>query len=252
MVVVGAGRIGMALHRGASRDVVLVDRTSGWDALDAAPGEPVVLAVRPDDLDAVLTRIPARRRADLVFVQNGALRTFLAERGLSEVTRGVLYVLAERAGPVPIARTSFFFGPHAEHVAAIFSEADLPAVVVARETFAIHELEKLVWLAAHGPLCDALALPVGTVDDAVPGALAELTAELATVIAAAWNMPVPDTVLEHGVAWSEEIPHYRASVKEWPWRTGWIEEQARRLGLPTPHHRRWLRAAGGTHASPKQ
>jgi len=244
MIVVGAGRIGMALQQGAPEEVLLVDRATGWEALDAPPGEPVVLAVRNDDLDSVLERVPARRRHDLVFVQNGALRTFLAERGLGGAARGVLYVLAERAGPAPVARTSYVCGPHAPRVARVFSSAGMPAVAVDRAAFGVHELEKLVWLTAYAPLCEALALPVGTVDDAVPDALAELLAELGSVVAAAWDTTVPDTLLERAVGWSEAIPHYRAAVKEWPWRNGWIDAEAARLHLPTPHHRRWLTAAG--------
>ncbi len=244
MIVVGAGRIGMALQQGAPEEVLLVDRTTGWEALDAPQGEPIVLAVRNDDLDAVLERVPARRRTDLVFVQNGALRAYLTERGLGGAARGVLYVLAERAGPAPIARTSYFSGPHAPRVARVFSGAGFPAEAVDRATCGVRELEKLVWLATYGALCEALALTVGTVGEAVPDALAELLAELGVVVGAAWDMPVPDTLLEHAVAWSEAIPHYRTAVKEWPWRNGWIEAEARRLGLQTPHHRRWLTAAG--------
>jgi ketopantoate reductase len=251
MVVVGAGRIGRALLRGAPHDVTLLDRTTGWNALDREPGEPVVLAVRNDDLDSVLARVPERRRSDLVFVQNGALREFLADRALAAATRGVLYVLAEREAAYegdtrtpPIARTSFFSGRHAPRVADVFARAGMPALVVDRDAFGERELEKLVWLAAYGPLCEALALPVGAVGEAVPDALVALVAELGTVVARAWDVPVPDTLLERAVAWSDAIPHYRAAVKEWPWRNGWIATQATRLGLPTAHHRRWLTAAG--------
>jgi hypothetical protein len=181
-----------------------------------------------------------------VFVQNGALRTFLVERGLADATRAVLYVLVEQPGPPAVARTSFATGPHADAVATDFSRAGLPTRAVDRSAFGIHEIEKLVWLAANGVLCQALAVPVGQVAELAPEALEELTAELGIVVARAWNMDVPLTLLAEGLAWSDAIPEYRAGVKEWAWRNGWIQGEARRLGIATPQHDRWLHSAGVT------
>jgi hypothetical protein len=155
-----------------------------------------------------------------------------------------LYVLVERPGPPAVVRTSFVAGPHAAPVAEGFSRAGLPTLAVDRATFGVHELEKLVWLAAYGVVCQALAAPVGQVEELAPDAIEALTLELAEVVARAWDVPVPPTVLAHGLAWSAAIPAYRASVKEWPWRNGWIVRQARRLAIATPHHDRWLAAAG--------
>ena len=68
--------------------VKLIDRQRGWEALDAVAGKPIIVATRNDDLAQVIARVPAHRQPDLVFVQNGMLRDFLADAGLATATRG--------------------------------------------------------------------------------------------------------------------------------------------------------------------
>lgn len=249
MIVVGGGRIGLALKErseAVGQPVALVDRDGGDEAWSGPPGVPVVLAVRNDDLEAVLARVPAARHPDLVVVQNGALREFLLARQLGRVTRGLLYVMVARRGDPPVAGgASFFSGPHADRMVRWFYDLGLPAEALDGSRFPIYELEKLLWLAAHGPLCAALGATVGEVATTHRGELAPLVAELARIGRAAWGVePDPDWLLERLVAYSRAIPDYRASVKEWPWRNGWLDAQARRFGLPTPLHHAWLDRAG--------
>src|SRR5690606_13983845 len=102
-----------------------------WDRLDAPAGAPILLAVRNDDLDAVLARVPAHRHVDLVFVQNGMLRPWLAARGLSAATRGLLFMAVPRRGAaIEPGGESPFHGPHAQALLDAFRAAALPARVV--------------------------------------------------------------------------------------------------------------------------
>ena len=75
--VIGAGRIGLAL---VSMGPSLLRRRG--EAVLPEPG-PIVVCARNDDLDAVLGLVPAERRGDLCFVQNGLLGPWFAERGLA-------------------------------------------------------------------------------------------------------------------------------------------------------------------------
>lgn len=238
MVVIGAGRIGRALGQGA----VLIDRDRGWEALDADAGDPVVLAVRTHDLPAVARRVPPHRRPDLVVVQNGAVRDLLGSLGLERCTRGVLYVLVPGKGdPVVAARTSFFTGPHADAMARAFENRRLPAEAVAWPRFTVYEFEKLVWLAVNGLLCDRHGATVGEVATRHRDEHDALVRELAPVGRAAWGVdPDVDWLAGRLRGWSEAIAGYRSSVKELPWRNGWLRDEARRFGLRTPLHDRLL------------
>ncbi|MFK7930581.1 MAG: hypothetical protein AB8H79_20515, partial [Myxococcota bacterium] len=110
MVVIGAGRIGCALQRLAIENdepCVLVSRTEHWDAVQGPPGDPILVATRNDDLQAVLERVPVYRRSDLVFIQNGALQPWLKAQRLHDTSRGLLFMAvpdresAPQLGPDP-------------------------------------------------------------------------------------------------------------------------------------------------------
>jgi ketopantoate reductase len=249
MIVIGAGRIGTGLQANAEARglaISLVERASGWEALDRPAGEPVMVAVRNEHLSEVLARVPAHRRVDLVFVQNGAVRDELAHRKMAEATRGILYVLAARrhAPPIP-GGINVFSGPRAEATAAWLGTAGLPSEAVDRPAFAEFEFEKLLWLATNGPLCQEHAVPVGIVATEHRDALDALVRELAPIGRATWGVQAdPDRLIERIVAYSLAIPDYAASVKEWPWRNGWLRQQARTHRIPTPLHDRLLAQIG--------
>ncbi|MEQ1507148.1 MAG: hypothetical protein ABMB14_33275 [Myxococcota bacterium] len=249
MVVIGAGRIGAALAlRAAARDVpiTLVGRDGIAAGLAGPEGDPVLVAVRTDDLRALADTIPAHRRSDLVFVQNGAIRDLLSELALSQATRGVLYVMAARRGDdlAPGGR-SLFTGVHALAVVRWLGALDVPAEAVDRARFSVYELEKLLWLAIHGVLCELHQAPVGVVAAEHRDEIAALVVELGRIGQAAWGVDVePGWMVERLVAYSRSIPDYRASVKEWPWRNGWLVDRSIDYGIPTPIHDRLLAQLG--------
>ncbi len=249
ITIVGAGRVGQALEaasRAKGIDVRLLDRSWGSASLSGPQGDPIVLAVRNDDLVQIVGEVPAHRRADLVFVQNGALRELLRACALSQNTRGLLYfAVARRGDPISPGHTSWFCGEHGLQLARWLGHLGLTAESVDWARFSAYELEKLLWLAVHGPLCEAHGATVGEVATTHRDELAALVDELRRLGRAAMGVDVPqDWLLPRLVDYSTSIGDYRASVKEWPWRNGWLVDQSRRLGIDTPCHDAALRAAG--------
>ena len=249
MIVIGAGRVGAALQglaATADADCALVDRTSGWESLDGPVGVPVLVAVRNDDLDGVLDRVPGHRRPDLVFVQNGMVRPWLRSRALVSATRGLLFFAVPKVGaPVQPGGASPFCGPRAPHVVHWLSQLGLPAREVDWARFSAAELEKLVWNAAFGLMCQRHEADVGTVVAEHRDELSSLVRELAAVGRAAMGVELPhDYLLNRLCEYSLSIPRYRGSVKEWRWRNGWFDAMAARYRSQTPTHRALLRGVG--------
>ena len=243
-VVLGAGRIGGALHARSGWPLVrrpgALASSGDLSVLEQPPGAPIVICVRNDDLDAVLERVPLARRPDLVFIQNGMLEDFLAERGLLGATRGLLFLsVASRGAAIEVGGTSPFTGPHAELMARRFQAIDIAAEAIDRARFTAVMLEKLLWNCVFGLLCQVHGCDVGTVLDAHAGALDTLVAELAAVGRAALGVQVGDAeLIERLGAYARSIPRVRAAVREWRWRNGWFVRTAERLGLTLPLHAR--------------
>lgn len=241
-VLIGAGRIGGALH--ARSGWPLLRRDGDTAVLEQPPGAPILICVRNDDLDAVLRRVPTSRRPDLVFIQNGMLEDFLAERGLAGATRGLLFLsVASRGAAIEVGGKSPFTGPHAAHLARLFRGLDIAAEAIERPRFTAVMLEKLLWNCVFGLLCQVHDCDVGTVLGEHAGEptseLDALVAELAAVGRAALAVQVSDEELvERLSAYSRSIPRVRAAVREWRWRNGWFVRTAARLGLPLPLHTR--------------
>lgn len=249
MVVVGAGRVGTAFAMRAearSLPVTLVDRERGWEALEDAPGTPILLTVRAEDLRQVVARVPDHRREDLVLCQNGAIRDLITELGLHWITRVVLYVMAPARGEdITAAMRSPVTGRHAWAVASWLEAIGLPAQQMHQLRFGAYELEKLLWLAANGPLCEIHGCTVGEIVRSYREELDQLVTELIPAGRAAWGIdPEPPWVVERCVAWSQTIPDYRASVKEWPFRNGWIRSVAAEWNLQMPMHEELLQQLG--------
>ncbi len=249
MEIIGAGRIGGALAaraRGRGEQVLLVTRTEGWDQLSREPGAPILVATRNDDLADVIERVPAARRGDLVFLQNGMLRPFLEEHGLQQATRGILFLaVPSRGAPIEPGGTSVFHGPHAGAVVGWFGALDLPAQEVSSDAFKAVELEKLLWNSVFGLMCQVYDIPVGRVVQEHGDELAALVAELQAVGERALDIELDaDALLERLNAYSLSIPDYQGAVKEWYWRNGWFVGLAERYGTDLPRHSTLVGRAG--------
>ena len=246
MIVIGAGRIGSALHQLDPIAIRLIDREQGWAALDEAEGEAIVVAVRNDDLDPVLARVPTRRRGDLVFVQNGMLRPWLAEQGLSDATRGLLFMaVAKRGDPIQPGGASPFCGPRAALVVEGLTSRVVPAEVVEPSRFVEIELEKLLWNCVFGLCCEVFAATVGEVVEQHRAELHALVGELLAIGERVFDVALQlDPLVERLCAYSRSIADYRGAVKEWRWRNGAFVLAAEQQGVEAPIHAGMLRASG--------
>ncbi len=250
IAIIGAGRIGGALaalcaDKGLACD--LLTREQG-QVLAHEVGSPVLVAVRNDDLDPVLERVPKARRGDLVLIQNGMLRPWLRERGLGEVTRGLLFFAVGRRGDRPLPGSpSPFTGPHASAMVTWLTRLGLPAEVVDTPTFAAIELEKLIWNCAFGLLCQVHAVDVGIIVEQHGDELQALVTEMAAIGARTLGVELEvGPLVERLSAYSRSIARYRGAVKEWPWRNGWFVRSAANEGLAMPTHRALLDRIGLT------
>jgi len=214
---------------------VLVDRVQGWDSLEDSAA-PIFVAVRNDDLDPVLERVPASAHDRLVFTQNGMLRPWLIQRGLTGCTRGLLFfAVPSRGAPLDPGGNSPFVGPHAKAVVDWLGSVEVPASVVSEQAFAVTELEKLLWNCCFGLLCEHTGKPVGGVVREHGALLSQLADELMQRGMAAFGLDLDDAaraaMKDRLSAYSLSIPDYKGAVKEWPWRNGWFADIATAPGL---------------------
>ena len=243
-MIIGAGRIGGALAAASPQPCTLVTREHGWAALLGPAGDPLLVCVRNDDVAAVVERVPVVRRADLVFVQNGMIDGWLAAHGLADSTRGVLFfAVATRGGAIEPGGVSPFTGPHAPALADWLLSLGVAAQAVDRARFSAIMLEKLIWNAAFGLLCERHGVTAGEVLGRHADDLARVAAELNAVGRAALGVHLEDgALLARLRAFAARIPDTRAGLKEWPWRGGWFVAAARERGLEMPTHERLLAA----------
>jgi hypothetical protein len=247
--LIGAGRVGGALFARAEAAGVparLISRREGWEALDAPAGGPILVLTRNDDLESVVARTPRHRWADLVFLQNGMLRPWLAARGLGGATRGILFVaVPERGAPLVAGGETPLWGPHADAVAAWLRAIEVPSAAVSAAAFADVELEKLLWAVIFGVIGQVTGDGVGVIAERRRADVAELVRELAPLARGVVGAEIADEALvERLCAYSASIPAWRAGLREWSWRNGWFVEAAAEAGVRTPAHARWLALAG--------
>ena len=238
MIIIGSGRVGGAIAQraqAAGLEHTLVNRTQGWDAIERSEA-PIFVAVRNDDLEAVLAKVPPSAHRRLVFTQNGMLRPWLDERELGDCTRGLLFFsVPSRGAPLQPGGDSPFVGPQAQAVADWMGKIEVPTSTPDAKAFAVTELEKLLWNCCFGLLCEHTDSSVGTVVEKHDALLTQLVDELLQwgMLAFRLNLDLEarEALKERLRAYSRSIPDYRAAVKEWPWRNGWFVEAARGPGL---------------------
>ena len=253
VVVFGAaGRIGSLLcgmTRGPWRPVPV---TRARDAFGVHTerqdsGAPIVVCTRNDELDGVVERVHPSRHRDLVFVQNGTIRSWLTARGLSQCGRGVLWVAVTHRGAEPVpGGPSVFSGEWAGVVAGMMAHHGVDARAVGAVEFAREEAVKLAWICATGVIGSATGLGVGGIDAHHPLELEALVRELHPVLQVSPGLDLDaDDLVGRVQAYSARIPHFPARMKEWRWRNGAVVETGRGAGLSTPLHDGWIQRAKG-------
>lgn len=242
ITIIGPGRVGHVLHACAERSSTPVTFARRGEPIS---GDLLLVCTRADDLAAVIDATPVALRPHLVFLQNGLLRPFLLERGLADNTQGLLYFAATaRDGRAEPGAPSLFFGPHAATLVTLLTAGSLPARALADADELGREVAvKLCWNVIFGLLGQRFDEPVGTSADR--SLVRDLVLELTPALASAVGAPLePDALLARILAYSREIPDFRASVKELRWRNGAVRTAARAGGLATPLHDRLLAEVG--------
>ena len=225
-------------------DPVGLDRPVDRDRL------PILVCTRNDHLPEVLAGVHPSRHPDLVFVQNGMVQPFLAEQGLSGCTQGVLWVAVPRRGdsPVPGGR-SVFHGPWAKPIAALLDSHGVDAAAVDRTTYQREVAVKLAWICVFGVLGSALGGTVGEIQSGHREAVRALSDELHPLLVQEPGLDLDAAGLRARLeAYTERIPHFPSSIKEWRWRNGWQRDAGARLGIAQPVFEEWLARAGGPPA----
>ncbi len=205
------------------------------------PG-PIYVCTRNDDLVGVVDATPSHRRSDLVFVQNGMIRTWLASRGLEQNTQALLYFAVASVGAEPVdGGRTVMTGPWADALRArLTAGGSIRCATVSPARFAAEMVEKLLWNCVLGVLCERHEATVGEVVERHRGELDALTAELAGVCERALApLDLPAGLADRLAEYSLTIRDYRAAVKEWPWRNGWLLMQEH-----TELHTAWMQDLG--------
>lgn len=246
ITVVGAGRIGgmmadLARLRGEEVEVV------GRSGEIAGEEGPILVCTRNDDLADVVARTAPSRRGDLVLLQNGVLAPWARAQGLPSPTIGVLYVAVDRKGATPVpGASSPFHGRHAATVASLLRGGGLPSEEVDLPRLRQEVGVKLAWICVLGVLGEALGVTAGEVLEGHPGAIRALCEELRPVLRSDPDTDAPVDLVERVQDYTRSVAHYRTTLKEWPWRTGWLLAAAAAHHIPLPRHQEWLGRTGRT------
>ncbi len=237
------GRIGVALESRGWR-VNPVTRTRGWDrASDPGDPSPRLVAVREEDLSAVLERLGTDLRDRTVLVQNGFLEAVHGDLGA--VTRGLIY-FTSKGDFFEVLCASPFFGPYGEPLARALNEAGLTAeAIVDREEFLQAMIAKGIWNVVVGLPLAIHRLDLGTYLSSRRHEFHALVEESARAAGAAYRCDVdPDTVATKILETTETLSWVGGGTKALPWRNGAIARFGREHSIPTPINDGLLLAAG--------
>ncbi len=226
ITIIGAGRIGTLFSQISQNSSVEVSLLRRGEQTLLSTG-PIVVCTRNDDLDGVLRWIPLERYSDLVFIQNGVLHTWFEQRGLTDVTQGLLYVAVSSVGADAVdGERSVVTGPHAESMRWLMNALNLQCTVISKEQFLAEMLEKVLWNCVFGLLCDVYDCTVGELVTTHREDVSTLTSELCAVALPVLGISTAQLPLEPLLrrlcAYSLSIADYRGALKEWSWRNGWF------------------------------
>ncbi len=245
--VIGPGEVGRriaAALESQSWRVHPVTRTRGWDrAVDPDDRSPRLVAVREEDLTAVLERLGTKLRDRTVLVQNGFLEAVHGDLGA--VTRGLIY-FTSKGDFFEVLCDSPFFGPHAEPLARALSAAGLDAeAIVDREDFLRAMIAKGIWNVVVGLPLAVHRLDLGTYLSSRRHEFRALVDESARAAGAAYRCDVdPEAVAGKILDTTETLGWVGGGMKALPWRNGAIARFGRTHSIPTPINDGLLLAAG--------
>lgn len=227
VTVVGGGRIGTFLAN--LTDASVVTRHHG----ELQPTGPILVCVRNNELQGVISRTPIERRKDLIFLQNGMIDSLLESLGMQEATRGILYFAIEsKGGDVVDGGGSAFSGAYAPWLVSILQGAKIDAKAVTPEAFQKEMGRKLIWNSVFGLLGQLYQKDVGQILDQHRSEFQILLSELKIVFESATKISLGDDLEQGLTAYALKVSHYHCRASEWEWRNGWFLSR-----MVTPLHR---------------
>ena len=189
---------------------------------------PIFVCTRNDVLGAIVDATPASRRDDSVFIQNGMLAPWLANRGLRDTTRVLVYFAVAKVGDAPLdGKTDTNPEGLSAATAARRHAAGLSCKVLDAEEFKKPMLEKLIWICAF--MLVGARHPgaiVGVVEKEHRNEVADLINELAGAASAEMEIEFDVGVVDRLCAYAlmRSVAHFPTAVKEFEWRNGWFYE----------------------------
>lgn len=247
LFVIGQGEVGGRLLSALDAAGLCprrVTRHAGWGAaLAAADPAPRIVAVREEQLAAVIKRFPPALLPRLVLVQNGFLEPLIGRD--APLTRGLIW-FASKGEFFRELYPSLFYGPEADGLAQALGRGGLAARALPdRETFLAEMILKGVFNAVVG-----LPLAVHGVDLAhyrreFGEELAALVEETCRAASAEYEVGIdPAEALRRLDETTAALGWVRGGTKALTFRGVAIARFGRRHGIPTPVTDRLLATAG--------
>lgn len=234
MTIIGDGRVGSFLG-GLPQESLVIRR---GELVPNGEG-PIMVCTRNDDLEAVLDQTPKSRHSDLVFVQNGMLNGWLQDNGIQDNTQALLYFAISQKGDKPVdGGETVVTGRWAPYLQSILYSGEIKCTVVNMKRYKEVMAEKFLWICTMGVMGSALKCGVGEIVQKHSESVRGLCTELGAITEKSLNMTLADGWVERLEAYSLSIPTYRASLKEWSWRNGWLWAQKN-----SPVHHDYLKRA---------
>mmetsp|Transcript_5058 Transcript_5058/g.9316 ORF Transcript_5058/g.9316 Transcript_5058/m.9316 type:complete len:376 (-) Transcript_5058:127-1254(-) len=227
-IIIGGGRVGQALKEMGSGGDVILGRNDPFP--ENAPAGPIFVATRNDALDGVIEKVPASRREDLVFMQNGYLQEYLNKKGLPDATQVLVYFAVAKLGEKPTDGITDMNpegltaanGKWAQAAADRFHNAGLSCKVLDKTQFERAMFEKLIWISSF-MLVGARhpGATVGDVESKHTQEVSDLIEELAKAVPGVDFAP---QVSERLCAYARSVAHFPTAVKEFEWRNGFFNK----------------------------
>lgn len=245
-IIGGNGRIGATLAQAGNCIVV----SSKEETIDPNGSGPIFVATRNDALEYIINvQCPKERHADLVFVQNGYLNTYLQSKNLVDSTTQVLLYLSVAAkGMAPIDGVTTYnpegltkaYGKHANNFAQRLQALDLKCLVcTTEEDFLPAMYEKLMWITTYMLVGTANGCAsVGEASKDYPGQIATIVNEMKSALERKYGIVFEQGTLERLASYTDVVADFPCGVKEFEWRNEFFWNLGDEL---VPTHNKLLR-----------
>jgi ketopantoate reductase len=236
-------RLGGALQRSGWR-VEAIGRGGDWSAAgDPTDPAPRLVAVREEDLGAVLARLTGPLRSRVVLVQNGFLEAVHGDLGA--VSRGLVWFMS-KGDVFHELTTSLFYGPLADELVPPLSEGGLDVARVEDGAPALREMIlKGIWNCLVGLPLAVSGLELDAYRRERQAELMEMIREGCATTGAEYGVKVtPDEALACIDSTIGPIGWVKGGMKALAWRNGAIALFGRRHGISTPLTDSMLASAG--------